>query len=425
MIKMSVPKFPSSSSRSVAFTGVDNPLFQKRVMSSLSMDLLDIIKSVTLDQRMPPNLVGSFKYIVHEYPADIDMFEAYVYDGAGGITGAGKDIAAKLAVIAQNIKARKDIYLGDFKAGVDERYQVDIGHINSESGKLAGYKPAQIRERIQKIQEAGLLTADEADTWFRAVIDQPSILEYMDLEATIRKKYVVRWSLDELTNQEKNLPYGAILRLEKAVTQKSIVKIDIWARLQKRFIEVTNFYDLRYKNKQDTIISMNLENSGGAKSYELSLLADLHHYSNPDLGKFMKLSKRLWLYAVLKKDKNLLHALYPLFGSGAAKMYQIMGEVETIENIMEKVKRPAMKDILENIEDWKARLGTVTNDILPGHIAYELFKRINAALTSKKKEDIMKTLDYVGEKLNFYINSYVVQYLKKSHVNVKKYTTTQ
>ena len=394
-------------------------------MSSLSMDLLDIIKIVTLDPRMPPNLVGSFKYIVHEYPADIDMFEAYVYDGAGGVTGAGKDIAAKLAAVAENIKARKDVYLGDFKAGVDERYEVDIGHINPASGKLAGYKPTQIRERILKIQEAGLLTTDEADTWFRAVIEQPSILEYMELEATIRKKHVVRWSLDELINQEKALPYGSVLRLEKAVTQKSIVKIDIWVRLQKRFIEVTNFYDLRYKNTRDAIIQINLESSGGEKSYEMSLLADLHHYSNPNLGKFMKLSKRLWLYAVLKKDKHLLHALYPLFGSGAAKMYQIMGEVETIENIMEKVKRPAMKDILENIEDWKARLGTVTNDILPGHIAHEIFKRINAVLISKKKEDIVKTLDYVGDKLNFFINSYVVQYLKKSRVNVKKYTTTK
>jgi hypothetical protein len=91
---------------------------------------------------------------------------------------------------------------------------------------------------------------------------------------------------------------------------------------------------------------------------------------------------------------------------------------------MEKVKRPTIKHILENIEDWKARLGTVTNDILPGHIAHELFKRINAVLTSKKKGDIMKTLDYVGEKLNFYTNSYVMQYLKKSRVNVKKYTMT-
>jgi hypothetical protein len=352
------------------------------------------------------------------------MFEAYVYDGAGGIAGAGKDIAEKLAAVAKNIKARKDVYLGDFKAGVDERYKVDIGHINPASGKLAGYKPAKIREQIQNIKEKGLLTADEADTWFQAVVDQPSILEYMDLEAAIRKKYVVRWSLDELIAKEKALPYGSMLRLEKAVAQKSIVKIDIWVRLQKRFIEVTNFYDLRYK-ATGTIIPMNLENSGGAKGYEMSLLADLHHYSNPDLGKFMKLSKRLWLYAVLKKDKHLLHALYPLFGSGAAKMYQIMGEVETIENIMEKVKRPTIKHILENIEDWKARLGTVTNDILPGHIAHELFKRINSVLTSKKKGDIMKTLDYVGEKLNFYTNSYVMQYLKKSRVNVKKYTMTK
>jgi hypothetical protein len=394
-------------------------------MSSLSMDLLDIIKMVTLDPRMPPYLIGSFKYIVHEYPGDIDMNYTYDYDGAGGIVGAGKDIAAKLAAVAQNIKARKDIYLGDFKAGVDKRYEVDIGHINPTSGKLAGYKPAQIRARILSIKEKGLLTADEADVWFRAVIDEPSIIEYMDLEATIKKKYVVRWSLDEMISQKKHLPNDFMLRLEEAVTQKSIVKIDIWARLQKRFIEVTSFYYLRYKNTQGKLTPINIEHPWGSMSYEMNLLADIHHYSNPDLGKFMKLSKRLWLYAVLKKDEHLLHALYPLFGSGAAKMYQIIGEVETIENIMEKIKRPAMKDILENMEDWKARLGTVTNDILPGHIAHEIFTRINAVLMSKKKEDIMKTLDYVGDRLNFYINNYIVQYLKKSRVNVKKYTTTK
>jgi hypothetical protein len=412
---MSVINFPAKSSRSIAFMGAHNPLLQTRAMNSLSMELLDIIKLVTLDPRMPPNLVGSFKYIIHEYPADIDMFEAYVHDGS--ISSTGHYVAERFASIAQNIKNMKGVYLGDFKAGVDERFEVDIGYINPSSGKLVGYHPTKIRERIINIHERGLLADNEADEWLRAVVLVPSILEYLDLDALIRKKYVIRWTVDELIAKKKTLAFGKIIKLETAVLQKSIIKIDIWARLQKRFMEITNFYDLRYRNNTGEV-AINLDASS-ASSYESSLVGDLHHYSNLELGKAMKLTKRLWLYAIMKKDQHLLRSLYPLFGSGAAKMYQILGEIETIENILAKVKKPVIRDILENMEDWKARLGTITNDILPGHIAYEIFKRINASLMSKNKKDILNTLDYLSDKLTIYVNKYVIEYLKKARVNIK------
>jgi hypothetical protein len=133
----------------------------------------------------------------------------------------------------------------------------------------------------------------------------------------------------------------------------------------------------------------------------------------------MKLAKRLWLYAVLKKDKKLMTSLYPLFGSGAAKMYQIMGEIETIQKVLNKVEKPFMDSIISNIEDWKTRIGTIMSDILPIQVAHTIFSKINEILANHHKIDlILYNLEDIADKLNQFVNRYVKLYFKRNRINV-------
>ena len=60
--------------RSITFRNKVFKLLQTRPQKSLSLDTIEAIDIITLDKAYPPNIVVSFKYIVHEYPADIDMF---------------------------------------------------------------------------------------------------------------------------------------------------------------------------------------------------------------------------------------------------------------------------------------------------------------------------------------------------------------
>jgi hypothetical protein len=390
-------------------------LLQTRPMKSLSLDTIEAIDLITLDKAYPPNIVGSFKYIVHEYPADIDMFESY--KGCCTLKKAAEEIADKFKEMAKKIKAKEDIYLGDFKAGIDHRYYVNIG--KSTNGKLHYYNPENIRKRILELKGAKLYDQEEANALLLKVIENPTIQEYNELDSALQKRYIVRWNLDELVKGEKMLPLGLRLSLEEAVSQKGVVKIDIWVYLNKRYIEMTNWYMLTYADASGKMHNLSVK----PEKYESSIRKDLIHYNDPTVNKYMKLAKRLWLYAVLKNDKKLMFALYPLFSSGAAKMYQILGEIETISNILEKVQKPHMQTILENIEDWKTRLGTVMSDVLPIAVDHTINQKIDAILSNKEKKEVMIVyLNQIEEKLNDYVNRYVKRYFLRKNIVVSKYT---
>jgi hypothetical protein len=412
---MSVPRFPA---KSITFRDETFALLQTRSFNSLSMNTVNFINMVTIDPRFPPRIVGSFKYIVNEYPADIDVME--IYESCCSVNEAAKDVTSKFQDIALRLKNAKDVYLGDFKAGYDYRYKIDIGYIKAfkKGFKLSGYNPVAIESAILKLNSLKLNTNDETAFLLQKLIPNPTILEYSDLESAIRKKYIIRWTLDELLKGSKILFLNKKIDLEDAIQHNSVIKIDIWVYLNQRYLEITNYYTITFKDKTNNIgyLSIKLE------KYEDRLQKDLRHLNNPNINRYMKLSKRLWSYAVLNKNKRLMISLYPLFSSGAAKMHQIVGEIDVILNILEKVKVPPLTSIIENIESWKTRLGTVMSDILPHSIAYIIYEKINIIIKKKNNTDVVLViLKEISDKLTQYINRYVKLYFKKNEIIVEKY----
>jgi len=384
-------------------------LTQTRPLTSLSVDTINAIHLITLDPEFPPTIVGSFKYVVHEYPADIDMFETY--KSCCSLTTAKKDIADKFKHMAKRIQSSQHIYLGDFKAGFDKRYYIDIGSVNGSD--ISNYHPENIKADIYKLKENNLVTAKECDDLLAKVVNTPKLKlkQFYDLESLIKKKYVVRWKLDEMVQGKKMLPLDVEITLEEALTHKSIVKIDIWVYLNQRYIEMTNMFMLTFDDSKHHLHHLSVK----PEAYELSLMEDLQKYSNRSINKYMKLAKRLWVYAVLKSNTKIMKILYPLFSSSASKMYQITGEIETIVNILEHIQRPLLSSIKTNIEDWKTRLGTVMIDTLPIAVANDIFTTIDSIVKKiHNKEYVITHLEELSDTLVIYINKYVKKFLIKN-----------
>ena len=382
-------------------------LTQTRPITSLSLDTIRAIHLITLDPEFPPKIVGSFKYVVHEYPADIDMFETY--KGCCSLNSVKKDITLKFIDMAKRIKASHHIYLGDFKAGYDNRYYINIGRI--QDPKIINYNPEKIKEDIMRLKENNLLTEKEYDDLIVKVVTNPKLKEFYDLESEIKKKYVIRWTLDEMIQGKKTLPLGLKVTLEDALAHKSIVKIDIWIYLNKRYMEVTNMFVLTYDDTKNHLHTLTKKQD----AYEISLMDDLYKYSNRSINKYMKLAKRLWVYAVLKNNAKIMTALYPLFSSSASKMYQITADIETIVNILEHIKRPLLSSITANIEDWKTRLGTVMSDTLPSAVASDIYNKIDLIIKKiNDKKYVVDNLNEISDILVIYINKYVKKFLIKN-----------
>ncbi len=384
------------------------PLIQNRSYESLPLQVIKLIDMLTLDPKYPPKIVGSYKYVVHEYPNDIDLFE--FYEGCCGFDEVKNKVINRFKEIIQDINTKPLTYLGDFKAGIDKRYDINIGKISHD--KIYDYNSNDIKDNIRKLFDDGLLTKEEVTLWLRNIYDNPNMNQYIELKNLIHDKCVVRWTAKDIEEGYKKLPKGSLLSFEEALTQKSIIKIDIWTYLSGRYIEMTNWYAITYleqNNSKPQYMSSPIDN------YEFSLKKDLAYYKNPSLRKYMKYAKRLWNYYVLKNMKSDMIRLYPLFSSGAAKMYQIMGEIETIVNILENISKPDMESIKNNIEDWKTRLGTLMNNVLPTDLSNKIFVKVNDILREKSKKLIISQILDIKSILELEVNKYVKNYFKKTN----------
>lgn len=400
---------------SLTFRDQSFPLLQERSMQSLSVDLWRILQVLNIDPRFPAKIVGSFRYIVHEYPADIDLFEEYVGDSYEGTKLKTARHFQRLAQWIQEEQKKELVFLGDFKAGYDNRFDIPYGDgSHDEDGNFKGYDADNVKEGIRNLFEQGLLTKNETQEWMGKVHSKPTYSEYKDLVHTLREKAVLRWSIDDLLAGKKSIKGGEV-SLEDAIASGQVVKIDLWVCMGNRYTEITAWYSLLYTD-------------GASKryltekpmKYDVSIRKDIAHFANPKLQKQMKLAKRIWLYGVLKDQRNLLIRLYPIFSSGAAKLHQIVGEMETVMSLLDAYKKISLEKIRLNIESWKMRIGTVPNTVLDADTAFKIYTELDKAMVTRNRRLIIQIVSKVCDNIANKNDLYVGRWLKKNYINPEK-----
>ena len=127
--------------------------------NSLSRKTRKIIDLVTIQDNIKP--VGNYKYKIHKYPSDIDIFEKY--KSCCDLLTASRDVANQLRDIGEQIQNTSTIYFADFKAGLDDRYdiKVDLGEINYLKNEIKEFDRATITEHLSSLLEKKLLTEKE------------------------------------------------------------------------------------------------------------------------------------------------------------------------------------------------------------------------------------------------------------------------
>ena len=304
-------------------------VLKKRTIDGLSQETRGLIELITLQKGTFP--VGSFKYKAHRYPGDIDIFEPV--KACCNVETATKVITKKIQNMASKIKETKGVYLGDFKAGLDFRY--DLTNVNSN-------------EKLIELLNNGLIKQEE----FNEAVSQKTeadLLEYM------RKFYIVRWNLDELIKGEKVLPLNKRLTLQEAITHKTIVKIDLWAPQDGNYNEVTNFFLIVMIDKDGKEVVLNEELGDRL----ISLNHDIVKYGSKEHRNSLKLAKRLWNRALFLGDKKMPKILYPLFQSGCNSLNQVAGESEVVRQMVEKLTNPPIDILLRQIDGFRRRITDV------------------------------------------------------------------
>ena len=424
-------------------------LTQYRSSESFNEQTKKILNMITSGKDIQP--VGSLKYTVHRYPGDIDIYEEI--KSCCSLKEASIDIKQKIQVIAKKIFKEPLMYMADFKAGLDDRYNIEyIGTID-KNNHVTEYDADKIKQQFIKLKEDSLLHKKEFLVGLELIKDNPTKKEWDALYEYIKSFYIVRWNLEDLllgykilrpnTSQEKKL------KLEDAIQSKSTCKLDLWAPIDGRYIEITNFLVFIYVDDkgEEHIINMNIED------YILSLVKDLKKYGSEETKNYLKYAKRLWSLANTLEEKKKLKKLFPLFSSGAAILYQISAEIEILINILEEVEdKPLTKKqfkkqnklvtkklrrtmemnlhetpipiIIKQIENFKSRIGLVYEHFDESQTVFNLINNIThfyysnnkKYLNKKEKRIIIDNLEQIKTIVDEYVNDYAKTFLIKHNL---------
>jgi hypothetical protein len=395
-----------------------------RTSDSYTRGNKEIIKLVTIQENIMP--VGSYKFNVHKYASDIDIMERI--NVCCSVEQAKEKVAKGIQRIARLIRSAPNVYLGDFKAGKDDRFSIDLGswipvgdlktvtaalvkesetqessgvlskigsflglttaeettenpvntssRPNVENGLvLVGYNPTEIENRINRLVEGRLISFAEfrrLQGLIKKAGNSPTMEQWEELQALIRDHQVLRWSLQEISQGYKMLQGFRKLTLEDALAEKTLVKLDAWAKVNGRWIEVTNFFLINAVDSSGRVIEQLTQEM---PDYIKSMSKDVKHYSSAEHRKTLKALKRLWALSIFKKDYALAKQMTQIFSSKGAALNQIVGESEVLRSMLTKLDDPPVEDIMEQIDSFKSRIDQL-NEV--SEMNSQLFQLINS-----------------------------------------------
>lgn len=296
-------------------------ILSKRDASMFSSKLKDIISVITLEENVEP--VGSFSYLVHQYPSDIDLREVIVFNGSR--SEAQVYFTNQISDMARRLKTRiRNVFFIDFKAGFDPELQINIGSL-TKPGVYEGYNLNAIRSRIKDLYNRKIISAPTRDRLNLLAKENPSYLEWVDFDEAIRQLYTLRWTLDEVIAQRKMLSRGRTIYLKDALSG-TLVKLDVAAPVRGAgdYVEVSNFMHLKYMdNGQEVFLT---QDEG---DFITSIFQQIEFFSAVG-SKSLKIAKRMWILAREKQDYELLYKLTPLMSSNPAALNQVAAEAEVL-----------------------------------------------------------------------------------------------
>ena len=266
-------------------------VLQYRNPNSYSKSTKDLINLVTIQEDINP--VGSQKFKVARYPGDIDIMEPI--KECCSETGVINGVAKSIKKIAQIIRDTPKVYLGDFKAGLDDRYGIDIGEVNAYD-KVIGYNRESVIEALDNLYDLNLLNSDELGQAFNLITKRFSRKSWEKLQKFVKKYHVVRWNLDELISGKKQIGpenNSITLTLKDALKVETITKLDLWAKVDGRYTEITNFFLMSYYDSEGNENPISPPLTG----YNERIIKDLKHYGQGTYYQPLKMAKRLWALA--------------------------------------------------------------------------------------------------------------------------------
>lgn len=350
------------------------------------------IKIISVDKNKLALPFGSYSQRIQKYPSDIDLSENF--SDCKTMEEVIKKFSKKLKKIIKDIDKLRNVFLTDFKAGEDKRYIIDIGKLNN-----GVYIPSDnFDSKIKYLKDEKLINKDDYDLINKILYKKIYTQDDYDIIYNVIRKYrVLRWTTEEILKGSKKLPKNKTITLEKALSMKTIVKIDMVTLMGERFIEVNNLILLSYC-KDGVNYPINERDN-----YLIEVPKDIEklYFSNYYYSPF-KMVKRIYSLSIFKNDYSTSNKVTPLLESNISLIYQVKSDLESILLLLEKYNNPSPKNILNVLDNMKMKLSSVmefSEEEL--ELIYDTLDWINR---TNKKQDKIKLIQALQKFLITVIN---------------------
>ena len=394
--------YPNYKKIKLADDIIADKFIQTKTIQDIPNNILREIKLISLKGQPKGQPVGSYINRIATIYADVDIFQ--LIDKFKSYEDVGIKTALAMRKTVEMINKRKNHWFSELKAGLDKRYIFNIGYITNGNYYISD----NLLSDSNALYNNNLISNEEIEE-IRDICNKPNPKadDYDFLFNLFRSYYVLRWNIKEIREGVKILPGNIPYRLDQAIYDKTVVKIDMIVYLD-RFIEVTNFMMISYvRDGQHIPINIGPEDySLSDIPYEIEKFYYSDYYYNP-----FKLVKRAFSYLKWFKkhgnDQTDVDKYIVIYGEIIKKtiniLYAISSELDAMEIIQNKIKPIRIRKRLNELKEPLSNVLELDENVLSLLVSY------------MESPDV--DLAYLRKLMNDLVNFYTIIYFEEYDVN--------
>ena len=321
---------------------VHSKMTTKDYPKDYSNDARRVLETMSLGPGLQINGTSAYRDML--YASDFDGYEIVKVASVA-------DAVKRFQHMIQDVLRLDNVFIADIKCGEVPEWDLWKG-VGIKGGHVVNYNPIKIKQHASELLKAGIVKSADYKHLLKHLKPTLTPLDLMNAKQAV-KAHVVRWTPSDVLRGYTTLPNGKHYTLATGMTTPSLTKVDTIGYVAgNRYTEFSVIYDLRQGRKLLNSVASSKDSVVG--SIELDVLAFAHE------GNYFKALKRIMAWARLRGDKALQEHLTPILNSDLGRLSSIAGDIQTLEDLLERYTKVPEDDVKFEIDQFIARLSNVS-----------------------------------------------------------------
>ncbi len=369
----------------------------KEYPEDYSNEVRKIINTISLTNGEYITVYGSNSLRNQLYASDYDCYETIELTKNIGY------FVDKFQFKIKKLMEMPSVYIMGIICGKIPEWEILDPNIKIVDDKVENYNQEKSKERLKAVFDKKIITASEfhyINNKLKPTI-KPDDLFSLKQDCSF---HIIRWTPQDVIKGYTKLINGQKFSLKQGFLSKSIIKLDLIAWVNgNHFTDFSVIYQFTHKGQPINGIQLFLDTT---------LREDILSFFND--GKYYKMAKRIFAYALLEDDKNTIKELTTLFNSDLGRIYVVYGDILTLQNLIQNENDIPYDKILFEIDQFRNRLANIT---IPAYLKERT--RLNDVIThlhnieNHNRPKMLKELASMKKYLEKLLNDETKKYLIK------------